>query len=127
MFTPTGVEARNGYRIWLRYADGTEGEVDLSHLAGRGVFARWTDDPAAFRAVHVADDEAIRWTDAVELCPDALYLRLTGETVEEGGVVERLLVVRTVQTGLAQKEAGVVHDEVAAALKPPPAKRTGRD
>ncbi len=28
------VEVRplSGYRIWLRYADGVEGEVDLSHL-----------------------------------------------------------------------------------------------
>jgi hypothetical protein len=32
-----------------------------------------------------------------------------------------------VQTGLAQEEAGVVHDEVAAALKQPPAERMGRD
>ena len=32
------VEARPlmPYRIWLRYQDGTEGEVDLSHLAGKG-------------------------------------------------------------------------------------------
>ena len=38
MIQPTEVEARDGYRIWLRYQDGTAGEVDLSHLAGKGVF-----------------------------------------------------------------------------------------
>lgn len=32
------VKALTTYRIWIRYADGFEGEVDLSHLAGRGVF-----------------------------------------------------------------------------------------
>ena len=38
---PTEVEPRDGYRIWLRYSDGTAGEIDLSHLAGRGVFEAW--------------------------------------------------------------------------------------
>ena len=40
---PTGVEAREGYRIWLSYSDGAAGEVDLSDLAGSGVFAAWND------------------------------------------------------------------------------------
>ncbi len=38
MIQPTDVQPRVGYRIWLRYADGVAGEVDLSHLAGKGVF-----------------------------------------------------------------------------------------
>lgn len=38
---PTAVEPRDGYRLWLCYSDGSAGEVDLSHLAGRGVFAAW--------------------------------------------------------------------------------------
>ena len=29
-------------RIWLRYADGTEGEVDRAHLGGQGVFTVWS-------------------------------------------------------------------------------------
>ncbi len=32
------VMPRAGYRVWLRYGNGVEGEVDLSDLAGRGVF-----------------------------------------------------------------------------------------
>ena len=36
MLRPTYVEAREGYRLWLRYSDGTAGELDLSHLAGTG-------------------------------------------------------------------------------------------
>lgn len=31
------VRPSDGYRIWLRFSDGAEGEVDLSDLAGRGV------------------------------------------------------------------------------------------
>ncbi len=37
------VRALEPYRIWLRYDDGTEGEVDLAYLAGKGVFAAWED------------------------------------------------------------------------------------
>ena len=45
---PTKVEARDGYRIWLEYADGAAGELDLSHLVGSGVFKAWEDE-AFFR------------------------------------------------------------------------------
>ena len=78
------VEARplSGYRIWLRYDDGVEGEVDVSHLAGRGVFKAWTDR-AVFEGVHVDRSGAVTWNENIDLCPDALYLRLTGKAVEE--------------------------------------------
>ena len=41
MIRPTEVEARENCRIWLRYSDGSAGEVDLSHLKGCRVFAAW--------------------------------------------------------------------------------------
>ncbi len=41
MIRPTEVDERDGYRIWLKCSDGSAGEVDLSHLAGRGVFEIW--------------------------------------------------------------------------------------
>ena len=40
MIRPTEVEPRDGFRIWLRYQDGTMGEIDLSHLVGCGVFKK---------------------------------------------------------------------------------------
>ena len=61
------------YRIWLRYQDGTEGEVDLSHLAGKGVFARAKLGPHG----------QIEWPGDIDLCPDALYLKLTGKWPED--------------------------------------------
>jgi hypothetical protein len=82
MFEPLEVKALSGYRLWIRYADGTEGEVDLSHLAGRGVFTLWEDE-ARWRSVRIAEDGAIRWSEEVELCPDATYLKLTGKSPEE--------------------------------------------
>jgi hypothetical protein len=82
MFEPVEVEARSDYRLWIRYSDGVEGKVDLSHLAGRGVFELW-DDEQAWKDVRIAEDGAIQWTEEVELCPDATYLKLTGESPEE--------------------------------------------
>ena len=79
---PTHVEARTGYRIYLEYADGVHGEIDLSDLAGKGIFAPWLD-PAVFNQVHLAPDRTIRWTNEITLCPDALYLELTGKSLEE--------------------------------------------
>jgi len=30
-----------GYRVWICFDDGLEGEVDLSHLVGQGIFEAW--------------------------------------------------------------------------------------
>jgi hypothetical protein len=76
------VKALEGYKIWVRYSDGEQGVVDLSDLAGRGVFAHWNDD-RRFRSVHLGPGNAVSWTDEVELCPDSVYLRLTAKAPEE--------------------------------------------
>ncbi len=82
MIRPTSVEARDDYRIWLRYSDGVDGEIDLSHLAGRGVFKSWKNR-SCFETVHMAPAGGIAWSDDIELCPDALYMQLTGKSVTE--------------------------------------------
>jgi hypothetical protein len=76
------VRPSDGYRIWLRFSDGAEGEVDLSDLAGRGVFAAWAE-PNVFKAVRVEEGGGIEWPGEIDMCPDALYLRLTGKAVDE--------------------------------------------
>lgn len=78
----TEVKPLEGYRIWLRFSDGTEGEVDLGDLAGRGVFRIWKDRKV-FEAVRVTANGALAWGEEVDLCPDSLYLRLTGQPVDE--------------------------------------------
>jgi hypothetical protein len=79
---PLEVKARNNFRIWLRYDDGTEGEVDLSDMAGQGVFAAW-NDVAFFNSVRLGSHGAIEWGENLDICPDAMYLRLTGKSPEE--------------------------------------------
>lgn len=85
------VRPESGYRLWLRYQDGAEGMVDLSHLAGRGVFKAW-EKPGAFEAVRITDSGALEWPGDIDLCSDALYMRLTGRSPEE--VFPRLRAAR---------------------------------
>ena len=39
----TRVKILQDYHLELSFDDGVSGTVDLSHLAGKGVFARWLD------------------------------------------------------------------------------------
>ena len=82
MIRPVEVRPLPRYRLWLRYQDGTEGEVDLSHLAGRGVFAAW-DQGDVFGQVKLGHHGQLEWPGDVDLCPDALYLTLTGKRPED--------------------------------------------
>jgi len=76
------VKPLENYRIWVKYADGVEGVVDLSYLVGQGVFALW-EDYEEFRKVHVGPSGEIAWTEEVELCSDSVYLKITGKKPED--------------------------------------------
>ena len=82
MIEAVDVASRDGYRIWLRYSDGASGEVDLSDMAGRGVFRVWLDR-VFFEKVPVSGHRSIAWSDDIELCADALYMELTRKSAEE--------------------------------------------
>ncbi|MFQ5504661.1 MAG: DUF2442 domain-containing protein [Planctomycetota bacterium] len=79
---PVEVQARPNYRLWLRFDDGADGEVDLGDMVGRGVFTAW-DDVAFFESVRIAPHGALLWGEDIDLCPDAMYLRLTGKRPED--------------------------------------------
>jgi len=78
----TDVEPQEHFRLRLTYADGVTGLVDLSHLAGRGVFRLW-NEPTAFQRVSIGSGGELHWSDDVDLCADALYLELTGKSAVE--------------------------------------------
>jgi hypothetical protein len=71
-----------GYNLELQYESGESGVVDLSGLVGRGVFSAW-NDPSLFDAVRVTEEGAVAWPGELDLCPDALYLQMTGKAPQE--------------------------------------------
>ncbi len=82
MPAPIEVKPLENYRLWVKYSDGVEGVVDLSYLVGKGVFARWADY-REFQKVHLEPGGEIAWGEEIDLCPDAIYLQITGKKPED--------------------------------------------
>ncbi len=69
------VEVRplEGYRLYLRFEDGAEGEVDVSGIVTlEGVFAPLRD-PVRLGTVG--------WPNGADLDPDVLYAKITGKRI----------------------------------------------
>jgi uncharacterized protein DUF2442 len=69
------VEARyvGAYTIWLRFEDGTEGEVDLSGELYGPIFEPLSD-PAYFSRLRVnTDTGTIEWPNSADFAPEFLY------------------------------------------------------
>jgi hypothetical protein len=79
---PIEVKALDNYSIFVSFADGTQGSVDLKHLAHKGVFREW-DKNDLFALVHIDEYGAIAWNEDIDICPDNVYLQLKGITFEQ--------------------------------------------
>jgi len=90
---PIEVKPLENYRIWVKYSHGVEGVVDLSDLVGKGVFAVW-NDYREFQKVHIGPGGEIAWSEEIDLCPDAIYLKITGKKPEDLFPKLRELVVQ---------------------------------
>jgi len=70
----THVTVLPGFRLLVRFVDGTEGEVDLSALVQRpdaGVFAELADPTAFAKAFN--NDGHVAWPTGQDLAPDAMH------------------------------------------------------
>ncbi len=76
------VKVLEGYRLELEFDDGVSGIVDLSDKVGKGVFASWRDR-RAFEKVRVGSSGELAWGEQIDLCPDSLYLKVTGKKPED--------------------------------------------
>lgn len=76
------IVAIQGYCLELEFDDGVRGTVDLSDLVGQGVFTAWRNQEC-FDQVRIGSDGELAWGDQIDLCPDALYLKVTGKSPEE--------------------------------------------
>jgi hypothetical protein len=76
-----GAEARADFRLWIRFEDGLQGEVDLSDLVGRGVFKCWEDDPSGFQELEVDPASGtVVWRGGLDVAPDRLYSEVAMST-----------------------------------------------
>ena len=79
---PLEVKPLQNFRLWLRFDDETTGEVDLSDLAGRGVFNAWNNQEF-FNLVRIGSHGEIAWGETLDLCPDSVYMRLTNKSPQD--------------------------------------------
>ncbi|MFH1777559.1 MAG: DUF2442 domain-containing protein [Candidatus Omnitrophota bacterium] len=82
MYKIIEVKVLSDYNIWIKYSDGTEGTLNLSHLVGKGVFSSWKNYDK-FKEVSIGASGELLWGKETDLCPDSLYLQITGKKPEE--------------------------------------------
>lgn len=78
----TSVKPLREFRVEVEFDDGAHGVVDLSDYAGIGVFEAWLR-PGFFEQVSITQSGALAWPGDLDLCPDAVYMRLTGKRPED--------------------------------------------
>lgn len=73
-----------GYRVFLKFDDGVQGEIDLEPLLSPfdGVFERLRDG-ARFREVFVDDGGTIAWPNGADLAPETLYALISGRPLAQ--------------------------------------------
>ena len=73
----THITALPGFKLFVRFIDGTEGEVDMSQRVSRpdsGVFAELAD-PALFSKAF-NNDGHVEWPSGQDLAPDAMHAEI---------------------------------------------------
>jgi hypothetical protein len=70
------------FHVFVRFSEAVSGVVDLSHLAGRGVFRAWEQE-GVFEQLSVSAEGALQWPGDLDLCPDSIYLQLIGKSAAE--------------------------------------------
>ncbi len=77
------IQAIEKYKLFLSYDDGTKGVLNLSHLAGEGVFQYWEEANNFFNVSINPQGGGITWSKELDICPDAAYLNIKGISFEE--------------------------------------------
>lgn len=75
------VKPLEGYRLRVKFSDGTEGEANLSDIAGKGVFEKLTDADYFCSVFVDSETHTVAWPGGLDLCPDSLYAEITGKVL----------------------------------------------
>ena len=79
---PTEVRYLEGYRFWLRFDDGVEGEIELEGELGGKIFEP-LQDKAFFAQLSLHPElRTVVWPNGADLAPEFLHDRLTSKHAE---------------------------------------------
>ena len=74
---------KENFILYLVYEDGVKGDLDLSHLAGKGVFQYWNNYNNFMKVYIDKDSNAIAWSEELDICPDNAYIKIKNINPEE--------------------------------------------
>ncbi len=80
-FKVTKVEPRPNHHLYVEFADGVRGELDLSAELFGPVFEP-LKDPARFAEVTIDEFGAICWPCGADLAPDSVYRSLREDSAQ---------------------------------------------
>lgn len=78
----TEIRVLDGYRVWVHFDDGVQGEVGFSQKARTGVYAHWQDYDY-FRRARIGEFGDLVWDDQVDFSADSLWRKVTGHALEK--------------------------------------------
>lgn len=81
--TVKSVKALKKYQLLVKFSDGVEGVIDLSHVAGGGVFKSWDEENNFFNVFLSRESKAITWPGGVDTDTYNVYSGITGVEPKE--------------------------------------------
>ncbi len=75
------VKPQEGYRLWLRFHDGTSGTVDLSAELWGPMFEPLKDRKLFAQATIHPELETVTWPNGADLAPEFLYQQAAQQRV----------------------------------------------
>jgi hypothetical protein len=82
------IKALENYKLYLKYEDGVDGIIDLSDIAGKGVFKAFLD-VNFFNNVWIGESGAPTWENELDIDPINTYLTITGISFEKFLIKEK--------------------------------------
>lgn len=79
------VEPREGFKVNIRFTDGSSREVNLAPYLRGPIFEPIRNDPALFGAMQV-EEGTIAWPNGADIDPDVLYYGLTPAWTESADI-----------------------------------------
>ena len=76
------VRAIKNYSLHVVFTDGTEGDYDISHFTGKGVFKTWDADNNFYRVFINPESGAISWPGELDVDTINIYCSIKGINAE---------------------------------------------